>query len=174
MRQGLPLSLLLLGCMLATSVQAECAYPDSDRREAPDWVCSLAAYEGAEFLAYGDKSRLPSISLQNRLAGKAAMIAVVANLLDYARADLAAQLPADTVLELPDAKDLARVAKFKGVKILEKAASPQRHLYVLAGVKPDVLDELIAVAKKEVLSVNKKSLIAQLGQDAWKKLAAAN
>ncbi len=172
MRQGSLLS-LMLGCIFATSVQAECAYPDSDRRDAPEWVCSLDGYEGADFLAYGDKSRLPSISLQNRLAGKAAMIAVVANLLDYALADVAAQLPPNTALELPDAKDLVRVAKFKGVKILEKAASPQRHLYVLAGVKPEVRDELIAVAKNEVLSVNKKRLITLLGQDGWKKLISA-
>jgi hypothetical protein len=58
------------------------------------------------------------------------------------------------------------------MRILEKTASPQRHLYVLAGVEPDVRDELIAVARKEVLSENKKSLIAQLGKETWQKLAA--
>lgn len=172
MRQLLPLS-MVFGCIFASSVQAECAYPDSDRREAPEWVCSLDSYEEGSFLAYGDKSRLPSISLQNRLAGKAAMVAVVGRLLEYASADLASQLPPETVLETPSAKDWSRVAKFKGVSILEKAISPQRHLYVLAGVKPDVRETLIAVARKEVLSVNKKAIIAQLGQEGWKKLVAA-
>ena len=172
MRQLLPLSMVFCS-IFAMSAEAECAYPDSDRRDAPEWVCSLDGYEGADFLGYGDKSRLPSISLQNRLAGKAAMVAVVGHLLDYAKAELASQLPPETVLELPSAEDWSRVAKFKGVRILEKAASPQRHLYVLAGVKPDVRDELIAVAKKEVLSANKKRLIAQLGQAGWKKLIAS-
>ena len=60
------------------------------------------------------------------------------------------------------------------MKILEKAASPQRHLYVLAGVKPEVRDALIAVAKKEVLNANKKRLVAQIGKDEWLKLLAAN
>ncbi|MBQ0795916.1 hypothetical protein [Zhongshania sp.] len=173
MRHLLPLSAVLF-CLFAVSAQAECAFPDSDRREAPEWLCSLDNYEGADFLAYGDKSRLPSISLQNRLAGKDAMIAVVGNLLAYAKAELATQLPTETELVLPAAEDLSRVAKFKGVKILEKAASPQRHLYVLAGVKPEVRDALIAVAKKEVLNANKKRLVAQIGKDEWLKLLAAN
>ncbi|MBW2940676.1 hypothetical protein [Zhongshania aquimaris] len=172
MRHLLPLSAVVFG-LFAVSAHAECAYPDSDRRDAPEWVCSLDNYEGADFLAHGDKSRLPSISLQNRLAGKDAMIAVVANLLAYATLEIAAQLPQEAELILPAADDLSRVAKFKGVTILEKTVSPQRHLYVLAGVKPDARDALIAVAKKEVLNVNKKRLIALLGQDGWKKLSAS-
>jgi hypothetical protein len=172
MRQLLPLS-LVFGCIFTASANAECAYPDSDRRDAPEWVCSLDGYKEAEFLAYGDKSRLPSISLQNRLAGKAAMVAVVSRLLEYASAEVASHLPPEIALETPSAEDWSRVAKFKGVKILEKAISPQRHLYVLAGVKPDTREALIAVARKEVLSVNKKAIIAELGQDGWKKLAVA-
>tara|TARA_R110001592_G_scaffold66438_14_gene204057 strand:+ start:4731 stop:5252 length:522 start_codon:yes stop_codon:yes gene_type:complete len=169
MRKLLPLSILFT-CLFAAPVWAECAYPDSDRGEAPAWVCNLDVYEGADFLAYGDKSRLPSISLQSRLAAKVAMVAVVGKLLDYAKAELAAELPPETLLVSPATDDWSRVAKFKGMRILEKTASPQRHLYVLAGVEPDVRDELIAVARKEVLNANKKSLIAQLGQDGWKKL----
>lgn len=171
MRQLLPLSIVFC-CLFAAPVWAECAYPDSDRGDAPAWVCNLDVYEGADFLAYGDKSRMPSISLQSRLAGKIAMVAVVSNLLDYAKAELAAELPPETLLVSPAADDWSRVAKFKGMRILEKTASPQRHLYVLAGVGPDVRDELIAVARKEVLSANKKSLIAELGKEAWQKLAA--
>jgi hypothetical protein len=171
MRQRLPLSIVFC-CLFAAPVWAECAYPDSDRGDAPAWMCNLDVYEGADFLAYGDKSRLPSISLQSRLAAKVAMVAVVSKLLDYAKAELAAELPPETLLVSPAADDWSRVAKFKGVTVLEKTTSPRRHLYVLAGVEPDVRDELITVARKEVLSENKKTLIEQLGKEAWQKLVA--
>ncbi|CAA0079759.1 Uncharacterised protein [Zhongshania aliphaticivorans] len=170
--------LLVLSCLLcsvfAVSARAECAYPDSERGVAPAWLCSLDDYQDAGFLAYGDKSRLPSISLQNRLAGKAAMIAVVSKLLLHAQLQLAGQLPSDVQLVMPDAKDWSRVAKFKGVQILEKAASPQRHLYVLAGVKPELQADLVTVARKEILDANKKRLVALLGQAEWEKLLAAD
>ena len=48
MRHLLPLSAVLF-CFFIGAAQAECAYPDSDRREAPEWVCSLESYEGADF-----------------------------------------------------------------------------------------------------------------------------
>ncbi|WP_373095345.1 hypothetical protein [Zhongshania sp.] len=171
MRALLPLGLVFCFVMSA-SVHAECAYPDSDRGTAPDWLCGVDEFEGAGLLAVGDKSRMPSISLQNRLAGKAAMTAVVAKILAHAAAKLQAELPNSVVLVVPSAVDWSRVARFKGISVLDKVSSPQRHLYVLAGVKPELQAAMMATARREVLAENKALIIKTLGQSGWRQLNA--
>jgi hypothetical protein len=157
--------------IMATPAWAACGYPDSDRGQAPEWLCGATEFEGAVFLGYGDKSRMPSISLQNRMAGKAAMIAVVEKLLRQAQAQLSSELPESIALSLPTSNELSRVARFKGINVLDKAQSPQRHLYVVAGVKHEDSDTLLTIARGEVLAENKMAIIATLGKDGWRLLS---
>ncbi|MFT5888387.1 MAG: hypothetical protein ACI9BO_001206 [Zhongshania sp.] len=157
--------------VIATPVWADCGYPDSDRGQAPEWLCGATEFEGAIFLGYGDKSRMPAISLQNRMAGKAAMIAVVEKLLRQAQTQLGSELPESIALSLPAANELSRVARFSGISVLDKVQSPQRHLYVLAGVKREDSGALLNIARDEVLAENKKAIIATLGKDGWRLLS---
>ena len=154
------------------AVQAECAYPDSNRGDGPNWLCGSEEFEGARFLAVGDKSRMPSISLQNRLAGKDAMSGVVVKLLAHAKTQLQTELPATVELHVPSSVSWAYLARFKGINVLDKAISPQRHLYVLAGVPPELSASMIYTARRELLAENKKLILAALGQAGWRKLNA--
>ncbi|MDF1692304.1 MAG: hypothetical protein P1U47_08025 [Zhongshania sp.] len=172
MRALLPLSFVFC-FFISASAHAECAYPDSERGNAPDWLCGVDEFEGAGFLAVGDKSRLPSISLQNRIAGKAAMTAVVAKIRAFAAAQLQAELPADLILKVTDRVVWSQVARFKGIKVLDRVGSPQRHLYVLAGVAPELQAHMIHTARTEILKENKSLILAAIGQDGWRKLTAA-
>lgn len=171
MRAFLPRG-LVFAFIVSPLVHAECAYPDSDRGEAPAWLCGVDEYEGAGFLAVGDKSRMPSISLQNRLAGKAAMTAVVVEILAFARTELQAELPETLVLAEQDGVKWSQVAHFKGIRVLDKVVSPQRHLYVLAGVTPELKASMVQTARNQILLANKARIIAVLGQDGWRKLNA--
>jgi hypothetical protein len=129
-------------------------------------------FADAGFLAVGDKSRMPSISLQNRLAGKAAMTAVVTEILAFARTALQAELPETLMLAELGTVKWSQVARFKGIRVLDKAVSPQRHLYVLAGVNAELREEMLRTARHDILLANKTKIIAALGQDAWRKLNA--
>lgn len=144
--------------LLVSPLVLACPFPDSDRGEAPAWLCGEPQFEGAQYTAVGDKSRVPSISLQNRLAGKAAMVAVTGRLLEAGRDQLLSKLPPATRLTLPEAGNLSVVARFDGIRVLEKTQSPRRHLYVLAGVHDDEADAQLAVACREVVSANHKQL----------------
>jgi len=144
--------------LLASPLVLACPLPDSDRGEAPAWLCDEPLFEGAQYTAVGDKSRVPSISLQNRLAGKAAMVAVTGKLLEAGRDQLLSKLPPATRLTLPEADNLSVVARFDGIRVLEKTQSPRRHLYVLAGVPDDEADAQLAIACREVVSANRKQL----------------
>ncbi len=172
MRALLPLGLVFSFCISA-AVHAECAYPDSERGNAPDWLCGVAEFDGAGFLAVGDKSRLPSISLQNRMAGKAAMTAVVTKVMAYAVAELQAELPENVRLSVANSVNWSQVARFKGIAVLDKVSSPRRHLYVLAGVAPELQADMIHIARREVLKANKVAIVEVVGQDGWRKLAAS-
>lgn len=152
-----------LALLCASPLALACPYPDSDRGEAPAWLCGEPQYEGALYTAVGDKSRVPSISLQNRLAGKAAMVAVTARLLEQGREQVLGQLTPGTTLALPDAGDLSVVARFDGIKVLEKAQSPRRHLYVLAGVPQELVDSQARIACRQVVAANRKPLRKLLG-----------
>ena len=152
--------------------QSACAYPDSERGQAPDWLCDGMQFDGASYLAIGDKSRMPSISLQNRLAGKAAMSAVVGNLLEAARAQLASELPAELELLLPAADDWTRVARFKGIQVFDSTTSPRRHRYVLAGVPDADRDKLLAQARRELIKTNKSVIFNAVGKEGLQALLA--
>ncbi|WP_414728877.1 hypothetical protein [Zhongshania aliphaticivorans] len=169
MRALLPLCLVFC-FMVSAPAHAECGYPDSDRGQAPDWLCGEGDFEGAGFLAVGDKSRMPSISLQNRLAGKSAMTAVVSKIYAHAAAELQAELPESVQLSVTNRVDWAQVARFKGISVLDKAVSPQRHLYVLAGVEAELQSGMVYTARREILAANKAQIIASLGKDVWRKL----
>ena len=58
---------LILFTWVSGQVSAQCEYPNSERGEAPLWMCQGPEMDGADFLAIGDKSRMPSVSLQSRL-----------------------------------------------------------------------------------------------------------
>ncbi|MEX1668751.1 hypothetical protein AB4876_07495 [Zhongshania guokunii] len=171
MRALLPLSFVFC-FFISASAHAECAYPDSERGNAPDWLCGVDEFEGAGFLAVGDKSRLPSISLQNRMAGKAAMTAVVTKVMAYAVAELQAELPEDVSLSVAESVNWSQVARFKRIKVLDKVSSPRRHLYVLAGVAPELQADMIHIARHEILKANKAIIVEAVGKDGWRKLAA--
>lgn len=165
--------LALLLVVVALPTMALCEYPNSERGTPPEWLCGdEPSFEGYGFLAIGEKSRMPSISLQSRLAGKAAMIAVVEKLLAVGAADVRAQLPAGLVLELalPNAEDWQRVARFKGIKVAAKTTSPVRTLYVLAGVPDDQQQALIQQARSEVVKQNRKVLKQRLAEPQWAAL----
>lgn len=158
---------LMLG--LALPVVAECEFPNSERGTPPPWLCGEPRFEGFAYLAIGEKSRMPSISLQSRLAGKEAMTGVVKQLLTAAAEDITAQLPAGVTatLELPNAEDWKRVARFKGIKVADKTTSPVRTLYVLAGVPEEQQVPLMQQARSEVLKQNRKALKAALAEPQW-------
>lgn len=172
MRALLPLSLVFFIGVGGPLYAAECAYPDSDRGQGPDWLCGAEQFEGAGYLAVGSKSRMPSISLQNRLAAKEAMSAVVIKLLIAATATLQAEMPGKIVLQAPTSVPWSTVARFKGITVLDKVVSPQRHLYVLAGVKPELQGNMLITARREILVANKAQITAALGPSEWRKLNA--
>ena len=47
---------------------------------------------------------------------------------------------------MPNSRDWKRVARFKGIKVVDKTTSPVRHLYVLAGVPSEQRGELLKQA----------------------------
>lgn len=162
-------ALLVLVFALALPVAADCEYPNSERGTPPQWLCGEPSYEGFAYLAVGEKSRMPSISLQSRLAGKDAMTGVVKKLLTAAAEDISAQLPegVSPSLVLPNAEDWKRVARFKGIKVADKTTSPVRTLYVLAGVPEEAQSALVQQARSEVLKKNRKALKAALAEPQW-------
>ncbi len=162
----------LVAAVFSLSAWAQCGYPDSERGEAPAWLCGEPSFDGAAFLAIGDKSRMPSISLQSRLAGKAAMAGVVEQLFIDARAALLTELPEALNLNLPATDNWQRVARFKGIKVLAKSKSPTRHLYVLAGVPDEHQQALRALARKELIKENSALLKKSLEAAQWQRLKA--
>ena len=68
---------LLIPLLLLAPAAWACDFPDSERASAPEWLCGEHQYEGAFHTAVGSKTRMPSISLQNRLAGRDAVSGVL-------------------------------------------------------------------------------------------------
>ncbi|MGJ8686769.1 MAG: hypothetical protein ACSHWQ_04770 [Spongiibacteraceae bacterium] len=163
-------ALLASAILFSTPLLADCQYPDSSRGSAPAWLCGDLNSEEAVFLAVGDKSRMPSISLQNRLAGKTAMTGVVARILEHAAAALQQELLLSDPLLLPSTSDWGRVARFKGIAVLDKVVSPRRHLYVLAGVREADIPAMELQARRELLRHNKDLVIEHAGKAKWREL----
>jgi hypothetical protein len=161
--------IMMAAFMFSGAVWAECGFPNSDRGQAPDWLCGEPTFENTDFLFIGDKSRLPSISLQSRLAGKEAMAGVVEKLLNFVAKDLQSHLGSEVALdlEMPNSRDWKRVARFKGIKVVDKTTSPVRHLYVLAGVPSEQRGELLKQAKVELLKTNRGRLKKSLDENQW-------
>ncbi len=164
--------LITLFCLLYLSpLRAEtCAFPDSNRGEAPEWVCEGYERGDATYLTVVQRPRMPSVSLQNRLAGREAMASVCKLLLEEAAARLQAQLPTEVALSLPDANDIERLSRFEGITVFERVKSPRRFLYVLAGVPEAEIPKLLTQARREVLAENEQTLKQQLGEAAWAEL----
>ncbi len=163
--------------MVQVSEATDCAFPDTEQGTAPAWLCGDLEREDIYFTAVVQRSRLPSISLQSRLAGREAMAAVVSLLLADAANTLAMELGGGQPLQLPEADDIERLKRFDGVRIFEKVKSPRRALYVLAGVEEENLTRLKVQARTEVLQENRTALEAELGQAGFAELlksAAAN
>lgn len=167
-------ALLVSAMFYSTPLFADCQYPDSSRGSAPAWLCGDLRSEEAVFLAVGDKSRMPSISLQNRLAGKIAMTSVVARILESTAASLQQELLLNASLLLPPTSDWSRVAMFKGIAVLDKVVSPRRHLYVLAGVKQADREAMELQARRELLRHNQDLVVAHIGKAKWRALLRGN
>ncbi|MBD2857788.1 hypothetical protein IB286_02130 [Spongiibacter sp. KMU-158] len=163
-------SALALALMVAPALAEDCHYPDTDQGTAPAWVCGHIERDDVYFTAMVERSRLPSISLQSRLAGREAMAAVTALLMEDARTSLMAELPEGTELRLPDADDIERLARFEGIRILEKSKSPRRSLFVLAGVEQENVERLKQQARVELLQENRVELQATIGQSEFDAL----
>lgn len=163
---------VLLVALQAGALWAACDFPDSERAEAPEWLCGEPQFEGASFLAIGDKSRMPSVSLQNRFAGRMAIQQVLTQLFDAAHQSLQEslqdELTVSVKLEIPDNSDPVVARRFAGVRVFAKAKSPQRHLYVLVGVPDDKRPELLARARQEIVQLNRDRLLAALGPARFK------
>lgn len=151
--------------------KGRCAFPDSSTGSAPTWLCSDYEREDVSYTAVVQRKRLPSVSLQSRLAGREAMAAVVSQLLAVAAEELRAELGLQLYLHLPEADNIERLARFKGVRIFEKVKSPRRALYVLAGVERENVPALLSQARREVIAENRAALSETLGEQAVMELS---
>lgn len=162
---------VLLAVMHGSSLWAACDFPDSERAEAPAWLCGEPRFEDASFLAVGDKSRMPSVSLQNRFAGRMGVELVLNKLFLAAHDTLQEELPVAVKLEIPDNSDPVVARRFMGIRVFDKAKSPQRHLYVLVGVPESERAALMARARQDIVSLNRDRLLAALGPAGYKAFA---
>ena len=162
---------LLIPLLLLAPAAWACDFPDSERASAPEWLCGEHQYEGAFHTAVGSKTRMPSISLQNRLAGRDAVSGVLRALFTDAVEKLQPQL-SDVRLRVPDLDDIGVAKQFVGITVLAKAKSPQRQLFVLAGVPEAERQRLESVAWSLLMLQNRDAIVAARGEAAYEALAA--
>lgn len=162
---------LLIPLLLLAPAAWGCEFPDSERATAPEWLCGEHAFEGAAHTAVGSKSRMPSISLQNRLAGRDAVSGVLRALFRDAVEKLQPQV-SEVRLRVPDLDDMAVAKQFVGITVLAKTKSPQRQLFVLAGVPEAERQRLESVAWTLLLAQNRRAIVTARGESAYAALAA--
>ena len=162
---------LLIPLLLLAPAAWACDFPDSERASAPEWLCGEHRFEGAYHTAVGSKTRMPSISLQNRLAGRDAVSGVLRALFMDAMEKLQPQV-SDVHLRVPDLGDMAVAKQFVGITVLAKTKSPQRQLFVLAGVPEAERQRLESVAWSLLLVQNRDAIVAARGEAAYAALAA--
>lgn len=126
-----------------------CRFPDSSRGTAPDWLCG-EAIEGWALQAVGSKSRVPSVSLQSRLAGRAATEALYQDLLTRVARRITAAISGEWNIERNAAVEaMSQVPALQSVAVVARAASPRRELYILVGLPEGEL----AAAEQAVLAL---------------------
>ena len=161
-----------MAALLWPGLALACVFPDSSRgSEAPAWVCE-PAWPDVALAAVGSRSHMPSISTQNRIAGREAMLAVAVAVRSQAREQLEAL--AGRPLELSAAPweddDLALLQATPGIRVYARRRSPGRTLYVLAGVEAERLPPLFASHRRAWLDANAPALRELLGDAALAEL----
>lgn len=133
---------------------------------APLWICS-AEYDGFYLSAVGSKSHMPSVSLQNRLAGRDAMEGVAQKINDTAKSvmDRLTSRPVSWS-QPPYASVLAQLADTEGIVVIAKTSSTRHKLYVLAGMSAEHAEVAVRTAMDKILQAN----AAQLSSDDMKQL----
>lgn len=133
----------------AESSAEACRFPDSTRGTAPDWLCGEPV-EGWALQAVGSKSRVPSVSLQSRLAGRAATEAMYQTLLTRAAKRITSRVRGEWNLDRDAAvAAMSQLTELQSVAVVARAASPRRELYILVGLPEGEL----AAAEQAVLEL---------------------
>ena len=169
---GLTLFAVSHGAAESPQTHNECHFPDT-QSVAPPWVCQ-PQHEDYALMAVGSKSRMPSVSLQNRKAGLEAMKAV-ARRIDAAAAEELSGL-AGRLLDLKEtaySSELDHLRAVGGVKVVERALSPRRDLYVLAGVERAQLTPVMKKTLEQLLLRNGHALSGLLSPDEMMALRDA-
>ena len=78
----------------------------------------------------------------------------------------------DVRLRVPDLVDIGVALQFVGISVLAKAKSPQRQLFVLAGVPEAERQRLESVAWSLLMLQNRDAIVAARGEAAYEALAA--
>ncbi len=126
-----------------------CRYPDSVRGTAPDWLCGESV-EGWALQAVGSKSRVPSVSLQSRLAGRAATEALYQTLLTRVARSITARIDGEwNVDREASIAAMSQLPELQSVAVVARSASPRRELYILVGIP----DGELAAAEQAVLDL---------------------
>lgn len=126
-----------------------CRFPDSTRGSAPDWLCGEPV-EGWALQAVGSKSRVPSVSLQSRLAGRAATEALYQTLLTRVAKRITSLVSGEWTIDRDAAiAAMSQVPGLQSIAVVARAASPRRELYILVGLP----DGELAAAEQAVLDL---------------------
>ncbi len=163
---------LALLCSLWLLPAWACEFPDSTSGAvAPDWVCA-PEWPGVSLAAIGSRGHMPSLSTQNRNAGRDAMLAVARRLQAQAAEELQQLGGGDLPLQrTPFAgDDIALLQSVPGIRVYSRQRSPGRTLYVLAGIEDGLVEPLLASHRRAWLEANEAALRAHLGDSGLARL----
>ena len=136
-------------------------FPDSSRGTAPDWLCGEPV-DGWAIQAVGSKSRVPSVSLQSRLAGRAATEALYQDLLTRVARRINTAIDGEWQIERKALVEAMRAEPaLQSIAVIARAASPRRELYILVGI-PD--GELFAAESAVLELIRQRPELSSLSE----------